>query len=267
MVLDDWHAFLGRPSLPWVVSTLGNWKDNFSEAELTSCVETATLIRGESSKLPVHAIGPAMVYQTIKSIRTPWAVLVKLDTLPYSVVRAEGWIDRLVEDVERHGYWGATGSFRPIDVRLGKCNAFVTQCFSENFSVFRPSEWLKAVESEGGDLVSRMATGQLEPGDRFGTERAVDNYMRKQGLFLRFVSDTPDRSMFHINQWGERLLALRERYLRREGVEPYLNLAVPERGGPGEIHPWDRYYGYPKPALLKRLRIWAGVHRRRLLQR
>lgn len=184
---------------------------------------------------------------------------------PYAATAQPGWIDRLIDDIERHGYWGATGSFRPFDVRQGACGGFVTQCFSQNFAVFRREEWLQAVESEGGDLVRRMAIRHLVPGDRFETERAVDAYVRKKGLLLRFVADTSERSIFHVNQWGDRLLELRQRYRRREGIEPYLNVPVPEPGGLGEVHPWQRYYGHPKPPLLKRLRIWAGKHRRRLL--
>jgi hypothetical protein len=213
----------------------------------------------------LNALDPAAIFEAIESAESEWILLVKLDTLPYCSSPEPEFLDRLIQDVEAAGLWGATGAFIPPDLRRGVGGRPITARYSNNYSLFRRQEWLSVIRNRRPDFEQDIRARELKPSSRFITEATIEEFLSESGERMLFLEDTPDRNVLHVNQWGDDLLAIRERYLRQDGVAPFLNRYQEGRRQPWTYPAWERYFGWPKPSALRRFRVWVGRVRRQLI--
>ena len=264
VVLRDWLTFLGSPCLYARIATVTDRNDNFTTEHLEGVWPYCDLLPVSQGGLGLNALDAAAIFEVVESAKSEWILLVKLDTLPYCSLPEPGFLNWLIGDVEAAGLWGATGSFIPHDLSRDGAGRAVTTRYSNNYSLFRRDAWLDVIMRRRPDFVDQIRTRQLTPSSRFVTEATIEEYLLDSGDRMLFLEDTLNRSVFHVNQWGQELLDIRERYLRREGIERFLNLYDESRLEPWKYPAWERYYGWPRPHPLRRFRIWAGRTRRQM---
>jgi len=254
-VLDDWMRFLSpRPqAVVFAVSAEIDPPPVYNELRDEGRIDR--LLFNPSRGRSLSVLDLEGVRAAIEAAATDWVLLFKLDTLPYRV-GSEGWLGEAIQVAEQHGYFGLTGSFRSHDLVPGPEGFSKTRRFSQNFSLFRREAWM--------DLVNKgFRSGETS---RYAYEVLVETHLKVTGNYNLFRPETPDWTVFHVNQWGEDLRQIREQYRARRNIAAFMNVAVPL--DPTEpLQQWQKYYGYPRPTLLRRARTRVGAWRRKLMAR
>ena len=190
----------------------------------------------------------------------------KLDTLPFRS-GDEAWLDDALQRIETNRLFGMTGGTPFADLVPLEDGYSTTQKFSNNFSIFRRSDWLKAVQDCIGDGSTEIAGSVRFQGNnlRFINEYALETHLEQTGARMLVKHDSQGWSVFHVNVWGEALQNVRTAYLERQAVERFFNTGKPLRRS--LEHPWQKYYGFPSPPTLRLMRIALGKWRRCLFGR
>ena len=107
--------------------------------------------------LPLEAEGRSVLETDPEAIRlivdatpTEWVLLIKLDTLPFRSGH-ETWLDDAMERVDKYRLFGMTGGFLIRDLVPLEDGYSTTQKFSNNFSIFRRSDWLNVIHATVGN--------------------------------------------------------------------------------------------------------------------
>jgi hypothetical protein len=263
-VLGDWLHFLGgRPNqVIFAVSSVTGLPSIYEELHQEGTIDR--IIWLEARGRSVEAIDAEALPLVVGAAPTEWVLLFKLDTLPCRSGH-EFWVTEAIETVERHGLFGMTGSSRIADLIPLEDGYCVSQKFSNNFSLFRKSDWLNVINgSFGHGSATELAERPQFHGEnlRFINEYVIENHLEQTGKKMLVKNESLDWSVFHVNVWGEALRKVRRSYLERKGVKRFLNTGKPFR----RIlrYPWQKYYGYPPPPPIKHLRIVLGRWRRDL---
>jgi hypothetical protein len=265
-VLGDWLSFVGgRPRRVIVaVSPRDNVPPIYLQLQREGLIDQ--LLPVEARGRSVLEIDAEAVRLVIEAAPTEWALLVKLDTLPYRRGH-DTWLADAFEILHRHGLFGLTGSIPLEDVQPLVKGYSVTRQYSNNFSLFHRADWINAVRSFlGADPDGRIASDPRFQGDglRLTNEAAIESYLQRNRQRMLVRHESVDWSVFHVNVWGEALRRVRLSYLSRKGIRRFLKIGKPTCWPP--YHPWDLWYGYPPPPILKRLRIHLGQWRRQLFR-
>ncbi len=264
-VLDDWLQFLGgqpKETIFAISPTVGApaiYEELYREGKIDR------ILGLEPNGRSVMEIEGEAVSQAVSAAATEWVLLIKLDTLPFRSGHAD-WLAEALEMIERHRLFGMTGSAGPdITQRPLVTGYCVTQKFSNNFSLFRKADWLDVInraacpESSSNPAASAQFNGENR---RYLNEYLVEEYLEKTGKKMLVRLESLEWSVSHVNVWGDALKKVRLSYLERAGVKRFLNTGRAIRRMP--LHPWQKYYGFPPPPLLKRIRIDLGRWRRNL---
>jgi hypothetical protein len=263
-VLENWLTFLGgRPKQIICSVSTTNYPPPHSQLQGEGLIDQIAYL--EPCNRTPQDIDPDARLAAIKAAKTNWILSVSLDTIPFRKGE-ENWLDDALSAVEQHKCFGFTGSFNAPDMQPLGDGYSKTQYFSLNFAIFRRTDWLKIIDTYLGSNLDGPLIQNLnlkESNFRFRQEAAVVAFLRENQQYMLVRQETPQWTVFHVNVWGKQLRNVRERYLARKNIHPYLNTGMPEKK---RFYPWDRYYGYPKPSLLKRMRIWFGKKRRDILR-
>lgn len=263
VVLKDWADFVGDALASIMVVSpacfqespiFERWKAIFPSLEF--------LFVGDPSEHPdqYYALG---VLTAMERVRTEFCLFAKLDVLPFRNGNDQ-WIDEGIAKINSTGAFSLTGSERwphtqIVDARYGK-----THRISLNFALYRPKQYLNIVETSNPEFVKLARDCKVSFKDRFSLESSVEDWLEASGGFNLVRQEDRDWSVFHVHQFDEALSRIRELYRQRIHIGPFLNRIDADRKEPWEYHPWERYYGMPKPGFLKRLRIRIGEWRQRL---
>ncbi|AFZ04659.1 hypothetical protein Osc7112_0011 [Oscillatoria nigro-viridis PCC 7112] len=260
-VLEDWLSFLGgRPKqVIFAVSPADKPPPIYQELLAEGLIDELVYVdlRGRS----VGETDAEGIRVAIEAAKTDWVLLAKLDTLPYRKGH-ENWLDEVMQTVQKYNCFGFTGSFPSPDMQSLEPGYSKTQKFSNNFSIFRGTEWIEVIDSYvGKNFDGAVAKNALYTKEslRFANEAAIESFLEKNQRYMLVRWETPEWTVFHVNVWGEQLRQIRDRYLARKDISSFLNTGRPQLIG---FHPWDLYYGYPKPPLLERFKIFVGRWRR-----
>jgi len=253
-VLGDWFSFLGGKPRVVIFSVSYNitLPEVYRQLENEGMIDILIPIQaGARSPQEIDQFG---VYKAISKVNTKWACLIKLDVLPFRDGHGD-WLETAIERINAGGYFGFGGSYRAEDMQSVGNGFYRTQKYSHNFCIFRPDEWLSAAGRAKQLTLPKLRHGN-EPvaADRFLIERTIQDYMKSEDRYVLIRNEDPTWTVFHINQWGEDLRKIRETYLARRGIIPFLNTGKRIPMSAYKYPPWQRYYGYPKPTLLQRLR-------------
>jgi hypothetical protein len=265
-VLEDWLSFLGgRPKqIVFAVSPSDNPAPIYEELLAEGLIDEIVYVdlRGRS----VQETDAEAIRAAIEVVKTDWVLLTKLDTLPYRNGH-ENWLDEAMQTQNKYNCFGLTGSFPSLDMQSLEPGYSKTQTFSNNFAIVRKNQWLEIMDTYlGKNFDGILAQNPVYTKEylRFTTEAALGEFLKDNQLSMLVRQETPEWTIFHVNVWGEQLRQVRDRYLARENILPYLNTGKPQKTG---YHPWDVYYGYPKPSLIKRIRIFLGKWRRKIFNK
>ena len=264
VVLEDWKRFLGSDTLPLKLMTLSNHEGNFSADDVREIWVNSDVCFIDHESLSLQAIEPAAMFELVSGIDTEWVLVIKLDVLPDCARPDEGFLSGLIKRVEQSNAWGCTGAFIPPDLTSDKHGEWITARYSNNYSLFRPKDWLNALQKQRPDHVQAVRERLLVPESRFVTESAIEQYLAESGERMLFLEDTPDRYVFHVNQWEDELLKIRNDFKAKRGIEPFMNRYRDDQREPWTYPAWQRYYGWPKLGVLTRVRMKLGALRRRV---
>ena len=264
-VLGDWLHFLGgRPNqVIFAVSPRTGPPPVYEELHKAGLIDH--LLYLEAAGRSLGEVDAEAIRLIVEAATTEWVLLFKLDTLPYRSGQ-ENWLHEAMERVVKFDLFGMTGSAMIADLVPLEVGYSTTQKFSNNFSIFRRTDWLSATRSAvGDDRDPGRAGGDLFEGNnlRFINEYLIEAHMRKTGRRMLVKHETREWSVFHVNVWGEALARVRGSYLQRRRVKPFLNTGKAPRRP--IRYPWQEYYGYPRPRLFKLMRIVLGRWRRNLM--
>jgi len=264
VVLEDWIEFFHDcVELRIRVVTCSEIAGSFQPQILRGRIPAAEIIDLPKRGLEVTELDPIGIWKGVIGSSTPLVAMVKLDTLPYRTRDRGDWVRDLTSLVDRHEAWGVTG-FRSHHCRPVDDTHALTTAFSHNFSIVDKESWAHALEEQITDVLQRVDRFATRPDDRFAFEAAVESHLQASGQWNVRPAMSEDWSYAHVNQWEDKLLSIRERYRRRDGVGAFLQSSAPSDRPVWELPPWRRYYGRSKPPLPRRMRVLAGKWRRRL---
>lgn len=187
-----------------------------------------------------------------------YAYLVNLDTLPFRQGE-DDWFDSVEKTLNKgnFAFFSTTGLGFRADQAIADDPDFVrTQRFSNNHALISVALWKEIMS------LYPMANLAGQPEERWHSEWAIESWCRDTGRYGLRRRDTDTWRVFHVQQWDARLFETRDRFRAGVGVRPFLNRVYEDTH-----HPWEKYYGFPKPSLLRRLRIELGRIRRKILRK
>ncbi len=265
-VLEDWLHFLGgRPKhVLFAVTPSVDPPPIYEELHREGLIDRILYL--DAGGRSVREVDSDALRLIIDAAPTEWVLLFKLDTLPYRRGN-ENWLDEALDRVMKHQLFGMTGGF-PIKNLIPLEDGYsTTQKYSNNFSMFRRSAWLNVINSAVGDGGDKSAENHSRfQGDelRYLNEYVIETHMEQTGKRMLVKHDTRDWSVFHVNVWGEALRKVRIPYQKRRGVKRFFNTGKPLRRP--IRYPWQEYFGYPRPPMVKLMRIVLGRWRRSLFR-
>ena len=140
-VLDDWLHFLGgRPNqVIFAVSPRIEPPPVYEELCREWVIDR--ILPLDAKGRSVLEIEPEAIRLVVNAAPTEWVLLIKLNTLPYRSGH-ETWLDDALERVVKNRLFGMTGGSPIADLVPLEDGYSTTQKFSNNFSLFRRSDWL-----------------------------------------------------------------------------------------------------------------------------
>ncbi len=262
-VLHDWFNFLGGKPGEVVVVDCGS--DRATHEEYWRLFHDKQIDKLQVIR-PEHADhrggrerGYIHEYAAVSTASNPYVLFFHADTLPYRDGHAD-WLEQAVVYLERADVFAVTGSSNfPSFHHKAWAEWFFSDKCSLNFALLKRRTCLDAIHEFAGDFVlagfrgenPAHATGQ----DRFLIELAFERYMQRHSAYTLVRIEDPTWTVYHTNVHGGPLQAVREDYLKRKNITPYLNMAL--CADPART--WEsRYYGQRGPGLVKRWRIRFG---------
>jgi hypothetical protein len=191
----------------------------------------------------------------------PYILFFKSDTLPYRN-GDDDWLPRALELLDRPDTFAIGGSCNmPVKQHDAPFPGwYFTQKCSLNFALMKRSKFVEAMQEFAGAYIASNFCGiSPVPDDGNGSPRylveiAFETYIKKHGVFTLAKVEDESWTVFHTNAAGKRLAQVRQDYLARRNITPYLNAGrvVAFHGG--------CYYGM-KRRWIKELRVAFGASR------
>lgn len=260
-VLDDWIQFLeGRPKdIIFAVPPKRFASPVYEELKAKGKIDTIIYLPDKDYE--ACPMENEAMFQVAEAADTEWLLFARLDTLPYRAAHVS-WLDAAMEKVKTAEHLGLTGGFyghtpyrtlRPAGPGYATSNKF-----SNNFSIIRRKDWLEIeYETIGREFSGAFYTSKGALMRRFAQEVAIERHMDISGRYMLVRLEDEDWSVFHVNQWDDDLAVIRERYLLRDSIEPFLCRDTTFRNLRFD---WEKYYGYPDPSLRQRAYYWLRYY-------
>ena len=250
VILEDWIKFFDHPVDELVVHVGADaaivlrlekicaaYEIKFSNLGVTTAGETT-----ENEKNLLSA--------QFDATTSDFACVVRLDTLPF---RQEGieWQNGAMKLLDRLDAPFLTGGALPFraDRSVDDPNYRLTQRISNCFLIIRPHVWK--------DLQQSNAASEAKYG-RFSVEGVVEENLVARDLWGLRLLNRRDLRVLHSQEWGKRLLFVRDEFLKGRKITPFLRGHQDDFLGPNE-----RHYLELKPPLARRFRIFVGRWRRK----
>lgn len=180
-------------------------------------------------------------------------ISVNLDTLAYT--SESNWLPKIIEELRNDEYQFFTGCglIFESDQPIVGTEYLKTQRFSYNFCIMKKALWQ--------DIMNEYRNAEIDESIRkFHCEWAVEQAAKKYGYWGLRRLDSMHWRVFHVQEWGPRMEIVRHNFFAGKGIKSFAN-KIHEN----TKHPWEQYYDFPKPNILKLVRIWLGEKRKRLL--
>jgi hypothetical protein len=272
-VMEDWFKFLGGKPGEVVVVDCG------SDAETQSAC-WKMLQAGMIDKLQlIHTSnddygkdkGHIKEYTAGEIASKPYVLHIKTDTLPYRQGQ-DGWLEEALDYLDREDIFAISGAWNlPSMHHHAWSGWYFSQKCSLNFALMKRSMFMASAHEFGHEFIlsgfkgknPASGMGKEEFGedavlDRYFIEVAFEEYIKRHNVYVLSKVEDPNWTIFHTNVHNELLKQVREDYLARKDIEPFMNLGFSNK----EPNPAEaRYYGLPVPQVnfLKKLRIAFGA--------
>ncbi|MGR3504375.1 MAG: hypothetical protein ACU0B7_00715 [Paracoccaceae bacterium] len=251
IILEDWIDFMKGAVVELVVH-LG--EDKEIEVGLKKLCE----IRG----IRLVNLGTVTVFEATENERelmqsqfdlvsTERACIVRLDTLPFCIEGVDWLADAIKIQFQSDAVF-ITGSTLPFrnDRIIASKKFRLTQRISNCFLIIDVDFWRKFQQ---GRIDSDKKYG------RFAVEGAVEDFLEDNNLWGLRLLNSNDVRVFHCQEWGPRLIYVREQFRRGRALHPFLEGFQDDYMGADA-----RYYMQPNSSFLRKIRISFGAWRRSL---
>ncbi len=262
-VLQDWFRFLGGRPGEVVVVDCGS--DRPTQAQYWQLYQAGWIDKLQIIQ-PNHAdnaggkaTGFIQEYTAGLVASNPYILWFHADTLPYREGH-DDWLAEAFSNLDRDDIFAITGSFNlPSKYEDAGSGWYFSRKCSLNFALMKRSDFMRAVHDFAGPYIDQgfqgvnpaAATGQ----SRFLLEVAIERYLEQHQLLTLCKLEDPTWSIFHTNLHEDALQRVRQQYLARQGIQPYLNIGASD-AAPDPTQ--ARYYGQTV-SLLKQIRIKIGA--------
>lgn len=230
-VLADWIEFFG--SRPGEIVYIDGGSRRSVQKKLLSLLHS-----GHLDKL--HLLNPRswensfhrcfiQEYQSGKAATLPYIAFVKPDTLAYRM-GFQDWLLRDLGKLDDPSVFALTLSHL-IDPPSGKDGEYHQYNFASlNFSLMKRESFHAAMHGECGPYIADGFRGGFpesivcEPAYRRGlVEWAWQQHCIRHGLRTLARAESNHWTIFHINKYGRKLMAIRDAFRSRRGIEPYFD--------------------------------------------
>ena len=253
VILKDWLKFLHHPPSKIILYTPHNDLDEIEKTialdqkgaiQLVSPLDSESLYENETSILK----------RLVQESETELFVSLNMDTLSFQEGH-NNWFPEVAELIlnDKILFFSGCGLLFRGDKPKDDGRHLATQRFSNNFAIMKKSRWLDIMARYNQNIVPVESA-------RFHSEWAIEEACRQEKLFGLRRYDALDWRVFHVQQWDDRLFKTREKFLKGSNLNNFMN-----RYNEDYQHPWEVYYNYPKPSIIKRARIHIGKIRREVL--
>lgn len=258
-VLEDWLDFMPYPPRTLICFCGANEDAKILLRDLAARVGLTLIIAPEELTDDIRKYETKVLEWQFDQVEEDFCLRVTLDTLSYRTTTTD-WLNRTIDILERDDLLYATGSTRLFrtdtphgDMSNEEPHLFLTRRISFNFVIIRPETWL--------DLYRGHPDPQGAYG-RYSIEGVVEHHCRDSGRYGLRLANSPEWRVFHVQVWDERINAIRTAFRDNTKVGRFLNGYED-----GRRHPWEKYFMYPAPSLLRRFRIGAGRLRRQIFSK
>lgn len=189
----------------------------------------------------------------------PYLLFFHVDTLPYRKGH-DGWLEEAIGYLERDDVFSVSGSFNlPSKHHDAWPGWYFSDKCSLNFALMKRSKFMAATHEFAGDFIMSGFKGEnpakATHQDRYLFELAFEQYVERHKEYSLCKAEDPNWTVFHTNTHEERLQKTRQKYLKREGIERFMNVGFSDAE---RIPAQAVYYGQPQMGIMKKLRIMFG---------
>jgi hypothetical protein len=261
-IIQDWFDFLGgKPGEVVVVDcgssaeTQGIYWQMFQE----KLIDKLQLIHDSSDDFGKDK-GFIKEYTAGAIASKPYLLTFKTDTLPFRK-GYDNWLAEAISYLDRNDVFAISGSWNLPSKHSDAWDGWYFSKFcSYNLALMKRSSFMAAAHEFANDFILSGFKGKnpaAETGqDRYFIEVAFERYMQRHQLYTLSKVEDPNWTVFHTNVHNERLRETREKYLKRQGIEKYMDSgnSLETRMPSKALH-----YGKPPRSLTRRLQIAAGA--------
>ncbi len=253
LVVQDWIGFFDHGVRELIVH-VGADPDIVADLQALCARHQITLrVLGTVTARQTTQDETSLLYDQFAATGSDLACMVRLDTLPF---RRPGlrWQDDAIRQMAETGAHFLTGATKPFraDRATPDPRFMRTQRVSNCFIIVAPAFWHVA---QGDRAEAERKFG------RFSSEGSIEDHLATTGAWgLRCVNSV-DFRVFHCQEWGQRLLEVRQAFHAGRKVAPFLRGYQDDLMGARE-----RFYLHPRLPLRRRLRVWLGAIRRKVLR-
>ena len=243
-VLQDWQQFLTyKPTK--VTAAIENSPDAIA---FWDAIKADGLIDDyitiDLTKRSAREVCAEAIFELVCKAETKWVMSINMDVLPFRVGN-ENWMAETLDTMEKNNCIGFSGSFRSHLNERNADKTYSTRSFSANFGFIEKKVWETAVRDTIStiDSLNHNKSASILSQNRYVIESSIENYLFASGNRILFMEDSNEMSVFHTNFWEDDLAEIRERYHKRIGIRPYLNIGKKTLLPTWLIPPHKKYYG------------------------
>jgi hypothetical protein len=253
VVLEDWIDFLKGAVVELIVHVGADKKIELGLNDLCKTHRIRLTVLGEATVLETTENEKELMHCQFDMVTVEKACIVRLDTLPYCMEGID-WLSDAINLQRQNDAKFITGSTLPFraDKMTDNDDFRLTQRISNCFLIIEVNLWRK-FQQGGSDSINKYG--------RFTVEGAVEDFAVDNNQWGLRLINSNDVRVFHCQEWGTRLMQVREHFRNGRRIRPFLKGFQDDYMG---MH--ARYYMQPRISLLRRIRIYLGAWRRSLFR-
>ncbi len=244
-ILRDWLAFLHHPPEALIVHIADDpaiaaalealCREVGIALKIVRAVTVADVARGEAG----------LMAEQFAAASSEFMVVMRLDTFVFRDGDPD-WLQPVFEALaeDRYVFFTAAQNRFRGDRALDGTPFLTTRHVSNNLAIYRREKWLS--------MQAHAKEHQLfDPARKLFAERSVIMFCFDQKVHgIRRLSG-PNWRALHTNAWDDRMFDVRQNAIDGVGLGPYLAPFEEDKW-----HPWERYYGHPRPGLAALPAFW-----------
>jgi hypothetical protein len=259
---QDWFRFLG--GMPGEVVFVENGSPLTEQTRLFEAVKSGWITKLLSVRPGAFDIGKHQAFiaevSALAMATRPFVLLYHLDVLVWQRGHDDWLVDAQQRLADAHVF-AIGGSFNaPSRTKNHSRTWYWSDKLSGNFALLPRKRYQEAWLRIAGRFLRWGFRDEhpLPPAQRrFAMEVGFEQLMATRPWRTLVQRESPSWRIFHTNLNGAELRETRERFLRGDGIEPYLNAG--DEPVVTQVGSKLKYYGHPRLSRRRRLRVAVGA--------